>query len=79
MKSIYIADNIHISIKFLAALKKKSLSKLVEELLTKGVKKQLSDLPIEVLQKLAVAGGSFDFLNSPEEDLYSAEDGQGID
>lgn len=69
MKSIYLHDNIHNYLKLLAVLEKKPLSGIVEELLKKGLKKKMADLPASILQKLAVAGGSFDFLDNPEEDI----------
>lgn len=78
MKSIYLSDSIHNSLKLLSALQKRSLTQLVEDLLKKGVKKQLSDLPAKVVAKLAQAGGSFDFLNNPEEDQYSDRDGSPV-
>lgn len=75
MKSIYLHDNIHNSLKLLATLEKKSLAGIVEELLKKGLKKKMADLPAATLQKLAAAGGSFAFLENPEEDIYSEQDG----
>jgi len=36
------------------------------------------DVPTEELQELAVAGGAFDFLSKPEEDIYTREDGDPV-
>ena len=78
MKSIYVEDQVHSSLKLLASLEKKALSDVVEECLEFSLRKKLSDLPIEALEKLAASGGSFDFLKNPREDLYSSEDGEPI-
>ena len=78
MKSIYLHDNIHNSLKLLAAFEKKPLSGIVEELLKKGLKKKMADLPAHALQKLADTGGGFAFLENPEEDIYSEQDGRSL-
>ena len=78
MKSIYIDDQLHQSLKFIASLEKTSLSSLVEVFLSKSVEKKLSDLPSDLLEKLAMGGGSFDFLHDKSEDIYSVKDGRAI-
>lgn len=78
MKSIYVGDNIHNSLKILASVERKALNEVVEECLRLSIKKRLSDLPAEVLEKLAVAGGSFDFLLDAKEDVYTEADGEKI-
>lgn len=76
MKSIYVDDKIHSALKLLASLEGKALSEAVEECLQFSLKKRLSDLPPEILEKLAASGGSFDFLLDEKEDLYNDEDGE---
>ena len=78
MKSIYVDDHFHSSLKLLASLEKKALAEIVEECLEFSLKKKLSDLPTDLLEKLAAAGGSFNFLLDPKEDVYSEEDGETI-
>jgi len=78
MKSIYIDDQIHSSLKILASLEKKALTDIVEECLELSLRKKMSDLPTELLEKLAASGGSFDFLLDQREDIYSCEDGEVI-
>jgi hypothetical protein len=78
MKSIYIDEELHGQLRFLAALAQKPLKNLVENYLKRAVEKKLSDLPAQDLQKLATAGGSLDFLKKKQEDIYSDGDGQAI-
>lgn len=78
MKSIYVDDQLHRSLKLLASLEKKGLSEVVEECLQSSLRKKLSDLPTESLEKLSSLGGSFDFLEDPREDIYSYNDGEKI-
>lgn len=79
MKSIYLDNVLHNKLKLLAALHHRSLTSLVEELLEKEISRELEDLSKEDLQKLAAVGGGFDFLDNPEEDIYSPEDGKPVD
>ncbi|MBI4209007.1 MAG: hypothetical protein HY538_04795 [Deltaproteobacteria bacterium] len=79
MKSIYLDNNIHNKLKLLATLHHRSLTSLVEELISKGIENEIEDLSQEALQKLAAMGGGFDFLENPEEDIYSSEDGELIE
>ncbi len=78
MKSIYIQDHLHSSLKLIASLEKKALSELVEESLSKVLKKKLSDLPADSIAKLAMQGKAFDFLTDEKEDLYDLKDGVEI-
>lgn len=78
MKSIYLNEEIHRKLKLLAALEKTSITLLVENFLTKDIQKKMSDLPTEILQELSAKGGSFDFLNHPNEDIYTLEDGEAV-
>ena len=78
MKSIYIDNQLHSQLKFLAAFEKKALTALVEAFLEKEVREKLSDLPPELLQQLANEGKSFDFLKDEAEDIYSSKDGTRI-
>lgn len=78
MKSLYLNETLHGRLKFLAAFEGKSLSQLVEEFLTREMERKLADLPAETLAKLSAMGGSFDFLASPEEDIYSDKDGTPV-
>ncbi|MBI2335576.1 MAG: hypothetical protein HYU97_02300 [Deltaproteobacteria bacterium] len=78
MKSIYIEEKIHSSLKLLASLEKKSLAEIVEEFLSLSVRKRLSDLPVELLERLSLEGGSLDFLLDKKEDVYSHQDGLEI-
>lgn len=78
MKSIYVDDRVHRTLKVVASIEKKALSDVVEECLELSLKKKLTDLPSEVLEKLSVAGGSLDFLLDKKEDIYSPEDGEPI-
>lgn len=78
MKSIYVDDKIHSTLKMLASLDGKALSEAVAEYLNFSIKKRLSDLPPELLEKLAASGGSFDFLLDEKEDLYTDEDGDPL-
>lgn len=36
------------------------------------------EYPAALLTRLAAAGGSFDWLNDPDEDIYSDEDGEAV-
>ncbi|MBP7961044.1 MAG: DUF2281 domain-containing protein [Caldilineaceae bacterium] len=38
----------------------------------------LDELPADLLARLAVAGGSFDWLDDPAEDIYSDADGEPV-
>lgn len=78
MKSIYVEDHLHSSLKVLASLEKKALSEIVEECLELSLRKKLSDLPTEALEKLVASGGSLDFLGDKREDIYSEKDGEEI-
>ena len=78
MKSIYIEERIHSQLKFLASLEKVKLTELVESFLEKGLERKKTDLPSKALQQLAQIGGSFDFLESDDEDIYSLKDGTPI-
>lgn len=37
------------------------------------------DIPVDALLQVAQAGGAFDFLNDPEEDIYTMEDGKPVE
>lgn len=78
MKSIYVDDQLHSSLKLLASLEKKALTEVVEECLELSLRKKLSDLPAELFEKLAMSGGSLDFLLDKKEDIYSSADGEPI-
>lgn len=71
MKSIYVEDQLHRSLKLLASLERKALAELVQECLRIAVRKKLSDLPTEMLTALSALGGSFDFLMDKKEDIYT--------
>lgn len=43
-------------------------------ILSRG-KKEEDDISTEDLLKIAQSGGAFEFLNDPEEDIYSLDDG----
>ncbi len=36
------------------------------------------DVPSDAIARVAVAGGSFDFLADPAEDIYTLEDGEPV-
>lgn len=36
------------------------------------------DVPVEGVAEMALAGGSFDFLADPAEDVYTRDDGQPV-
>ncbi|NOT00583.1 MAG: antitoxin family protein [Phycisphaerales bacterium] len=36
------------------------------------------DLPVEGMVRAAQAGGAFDFLSDPREDIYSESDGEAV-
>ena len=76
MKSIYVDDQLHGSLKVLASLERKALTEVVEECLRFSLHKKLSDLPTETLEKLAASGGALDFLLDQREDIYTLEDGE---
>ena len=78
MKSIYVDDALHRSLKLLASLEHKKLAELVEECLNQSVRKKLSDLPAEWLERLAAEGASFEFLSAKDEDIYTDQDGAPI-
>ena len=78
MKSVYIDNHLHSQLKTLSSLKNKSLSELIAEFLEVQFKKAVADLSTVDLQKLANAGQSFKFLNNPDEDIYSATDGEPV-
>lgn len=75
MKSVYLNDALHTQLKFLAAFHTKTMTQLIEEFLKRDVEKALADIPAKDLAKLAQSGKSFDFLNNPAEDIYTASDG----
>lgn len=37
------------------------------------------DIPVDSLLQVAQSGGAFNFLNDPEEDIYTLEDGKPIE
>lgn len=78
MKSVYLNDTLHSKLKFLAAFRSKTITQLIEEFLGRDIKKALADIPARDLEKLAMAGQSFDFLNNPAEDIYGESDGTPI-
>lgn len=78
MKSIYIQDNIHNQLKLFATFDGKTLTQLIEEFLSRAVKRRIADLPAEQLSRLSAVGGSFDFLKQPGEDIYSDTDGTPV-
>lgn len=78
MKSIYVDEQLHRDLKFLATVERRSLAELVESLLERPLQQRLSDLPAAALQQLAQAGGSFDFLDHPAEDIYTDRDGTPV-
>jgi hypothetical protein len=39
----------------------------------------IDDISVEELTELVAASGSFDWLNSEEEDIYSLEDGEAVE
>ncbi len=78
MKSIYVDDQLHGSLKVLASLEGKALTDVVEECLRLSLHKKLSDLPAEMMEKLAASGGGFDFLLDQREDIYTLEDGKSL-
>ena len=78
MKSIYVEDQLHRSLKLLASVEKKALTEVVEECLELSLRKKLTDLPAELLERLAMSGGSFDFLSDKLEDVYTNRDGEPL-
>jgi hypothetical protein len=78
MKSIYVDNKIHSSLKLLASLEKKGLTEIVEECLEQSLRKKLSDLPTEILEKLTMAGGGLDYLLDKREDIYTGDEGEPI-
>lgn len=58
-------------------LEVEQFSSLVEQARRAGqvtVNEVVDDLPIEALMRLQGKGGAFEFLNAPEEDLYTVND-----
>lgn len=78
MKSIYVEDRLHNTLKLLASLEGKGLAEVVEECLNFSIRQKMSDLPTEAIAKLAAAGGSFDFLLDKKEDIYTEQDGEPL-
>ena len=62
MKSIYVEDKLHSTLKLLASLEGKGLAEVVEECLNLSLRQKMTDIPTEALEKLATFGGSFDYL-----------------
>lgn len=78
MKSIYVNERLHGSLKILASMERKGLAELVEEYLNLSIRQKMADLPAEEIGKLAAAGGSFDFLLDRQEDIYTDKDGEPL-
>lgn len=78
MKSVYLNNETHRSLKIFASFEKKKLSEVVEEGLLFFLRRKMADLPAELIAKLAQAGGSFGFLSDKKEEVYSADDGEPL-
>jgi len=82
MKAVYVEDELHRRLKLRAAARRVPLRAVLEDCVRRALADSTADAAeaqTAAITAAAAGGGAFDFLASPDEDIYSPLDGERID